>query len=78
MSEYYGNNDWPTISSEKQTQMLSNARTKDQWSIDFLEAIQNKEISYNHDTNAMLREYKKYLANPEDYWKTKRYKLPDV
>lgn len=70
--------DWPTISSEKQTQMLSNARTKDRWSIDFLEAIQNKEILYNHDTNAMLREYKKYLANPEDYWKTKLDKLPDV
>lgn len=70
-------NGWITFSKEQQERELSNAKTKGQWSIDFLEAIQNKEIMYKNDNSAMLREYKKYLQDPEDYWKNKRNKLAE-
>lgn len=54
---------------------INRARNDDRWEMNFLEAIQNSEISYNNDTKAMLKEYNKYLNDPEKYWKEDRHKL---
>lgn len=51
------------------------ARDKDMWSIDFLEAVQNSTIAYEHDTKAMLNEYAKYLDDPNDYMVNQARKL---
>ena len=59
---------------------LNNARTKDQYSINFLEATQNSPWTEAHITGdmsdaayktKMLQEYKKYLQDPEKYWKSR-------
>lgn len=59
---------------------LQNAKTRDQWDINFLEAVQNKPFTEQHITgdisdsaykNKMLQEYKKYLEDPEKYWNSR-------
>jgi len=59
---------------------LQNAKTRDQWDINFLEAVQNKPFTEQHITgdisdsaykNKMLQEYKKYLEDPEKYFKSR-------
>lgn len=64
-------------SPSAQKNAIETARKTDSYRIDFLEAIQNKEIMYRNDTNAMLKEYEKYLKDPEDYWKKGRNRLKD-
>ena len=60
------------------TKRLQNAKTRDQWDWNFLEATQNApwteahtlgEMSDSAYKNKMLTEYKKYLQDPEEYWK---------
>lgn len=59
---------------------LQNAKTLDQWDWNFLEAVQNApwteantlgEMSDSAYKNKMLQEYKKYLEDPEKYWKNR-------
>ena len=55
-------------------EMVSEARTRDRYQLDFLEATQNKAFANNFDSNSkriMVSEYRKYLEDPEDYWKNR-------
>lgn len=62
------------------TRRLQNAKTRDQWDLNFLEATQNTpweeahtigEMSDSAYKAKMLQEYKKYLEDPEKYWKNR-------
>ena len=46
-----------------------NAKAKDTYDLTFLEAVQNSP-KYNNK-KWMLSEYKKYLEDPDEYWKTR-------
>ena len=59
------------------TRRLQNAKTRDQWDLNFLEATQGSpwedaydlgEMSESAYKAKMLQEYKKYLEDPQDYW----------
>ena len=56
---------------------LQNAKTRDQWDLGFLEAVQNEPWAGNdfdgekYNQTKMLQEYKKYLEDPEAYWKNR-------
>ena len=55
-------------------EMVSEARSKDRYLLDFLEATQNKAFANNFDSNSkriMTSEYRKYLEDPGDYWKNR-------
>ena len=60
--------------AEKKTAMET-ARKSDRYSLDFLEAVQNK--GFLEDRKTMLQEYDKYLDDPQDYWTNKRHRYPD-
>ena len=51
---------------------------KEQYSVTFLEAIQNKEILELNDTKSIDAEYAKYKQNPEKYFTEDVKKLKDV
>ena len=64
----------------EEAKKISNAKTRDQWDLNFLEATQNApwteahtigEMSDSAYKNKMLQEYKKYLEDPEKYWKNR-------
>ena len=57
--------------SQKRT-ALNNAKKKDLYDINFLEATQNKEYSEGAKGQAeRLADYKKYLDDPEEFWKNR-------
>ena len=51
---------------------------KEQYSVTFLEAIQNKEILELNDTKSIDAEYAKYKQNPEKYFTEDVKKLKDI
>ncbi len=51
------------------------ARDTDMYEMNFLEAIQNAEIFQNHNQDAMLDEYAKYLTDRQNYMENDAYKL---
>ena len=55
--------------------LIRKARNKDVWDLNFLEAIQNSKIDYDNNKKEMLKEYRIYLDDPEDYWKNRVDKL---
>lgn len=60
------------FSKNEINEMVSEARSRDRYLLDFLEATQNKAFANNSDSNSkriMASEYRKYLEDPEDYWK---------
>lgn len=61
--------------NENQKAQMNKAVKNDLWNMDFLESIQNSEIAYNGDKSAQLREYNKFLKNPEKYMKEDARKL---
>jgi hypothetical protein len=50
---------------------LDRAINKDEFQLDFLEAIQNSKIEYDGDAQAIAIEYAYYLLDPEDYMKNR-------
>lgn len=54
--------------SDKQ-RLLKDAREKDQYDLNFLEATQNVEESWSNKKR--VEEYSKYLDDPEKYWKNR-------
>lgn len=54
---------------------LENARKNDRYDLTFLEIVQNKKV-LGQGGKPLLNEYKKYLNDPEGYWK-KADKLED-
>lgn len=69
--------DWEkrSYTKEQQKQFLDDAKNKDLWDMDFMEAVQNTEAAYNDDTKTLLREYAKYLDHPHQYETEEVYKL---
>ena len=67
-----------SFTKEQQSQWLDDAKNKDLWDMDFLEAVQNTEAAYNSDTNTLLKEYKKYLDHPYRYTMEDVRKLPQA
>lgn len=58
--------------NEKVGEKYKNAVTKDLYDLDFLEAIQNESyLSGKKNRNKRLKEYKKFLDDPEMYWKNR-------
>lgn len=55
---------------------LDRAINKDEFQLDFLEAIQNSKIEYDGDAQAIAIEYAYYLLDPEDYMKNRA--LPEA
>lgn len=49
--------------------LLNRAKKFDQFDINFLEAVQN-DSEYDNKSY-LLKEYKKYLNNPEEYWRNR-------
>lgn len=66
------------LSKEQKEDYRSLAENEGRYSIDFLEAVQNSEMFYKHDTNKMLSEYDKFLDDPDKYWKEDSRKLKQV
>lgn len=64
-------------SSSKQS-ALDRAKNNDSWDLNFLESIQNSKILDDGNTSAMLKEYKQYLDDPEDYLKNRARRLQQV
>lgn len=52
-------------------QKISKAKKYHRYDMDFLEAIQNRDDILNN-SNKLLKEYSKYLNDPEEYWKKKK------
>ena len=48
-----------------------NARDNDRFDLNFMEAIQNSKILYDGDKQAIMIEYGYYLANPQQYMRTR-------
>lgn len=65
----------PEYKQRRKQSRLQNARTNDKYDTDFMEAVQNSEIFANHDKKALLKEYSKYLDDPEKYWLEEADKL---
>ena len=55
--------------------LLDRAKKDNKYSLDFLEAVQNK--GFLNDRKTMVSEYEKYLDDPQDYWTNKRHRYPD-
>lgn len=64
------------LSKTEKRQMLEDAKSN-KYHIDFLEAIQNKKLISSKDNTLVMKEYAKYLDNPENYWKNERNKLEE-
>lgn len=47
------------------------ARDKDEWNLDFLEAVQNSVALEKGDTKTLLTEYAYYLSDPNKYWENR-------
>lgn len=65
------------FSKSEKAKAMSEARNKDRYENDFLEAVQNKGIIGSKNNKKLQSEYSKYLDNPKKYWEVERYKLPD-
>ena len=61
--------------NQNKEQLMSNAKNNNMYDLDFLESIQNSKIAYDNDTKAILKEYSKYLDDPEKYWTEDSRKL---
>ena len=64
--------------SEQKEYYRSLGRNEGRYSIDFIEAIQNSEIMYKDDVDAINKEYDKFLEDPEKYWTVDSLKLKQV
>lgn len=70
---------------EKKEEESSESKQKEsgsgkKYNMDFLEAIQNKKLITQSGAKAEQKldsEYKKYLSDPQKYWKEERHKLKD-
>lgn len=60
---------------DKRINSWERARDTDMYEMNFLEAIQNAEIFQNHNRDAMLDEYAKYLTDRQNYMENDAYKL---
>lgn len=69
----------PKLKEQKIKKKLETAKKSDLWDLDFLEAVQNdwfmvddpmesKNSNSPGAKQAMLKEYEKYLKDPEKYW----------
>lgn len=64
--------------SEQKKTLYAYAKDQDKWDIDFMEAVQNKKIFIDSNKDALLKEYVKYLDDPNAYYKNELNKLKDV
>lgn len=56
--------------ANKINEKLNRAKSQDKWDLNFMETIQNDYHLDEGDTQWMLKEYKKYLNDPEKYMTT--------
>lgn len=68
----------PQKLSKANQERYNRAKNLDKWDIEFMESIQNSKIFDDGNTTEMLKEYKKYLADPDDYIKNKAGRLREV
>lgn len=61
--------------NNSQKKSMNNAIQNDKWDLDFLESIQNSKIFNDDNTEAMAKEYNKFLKDPEYYMTEGAYKL---
>ena len=66
------------FTGSQKASMYEAAKKRDSYNIDFLEMVQNKEISYTNSNKGLLDAYKKYLTDPEGFRKKELNKLKDV
>ena len=63
-------------SAEEKKKALDTAKKSNNYSMDFLEAVQNKRV-LDDGGAALQKEYSKYLDNPKEYWEVHRRKLEE-
>ena len=61
------NSSFYTFTPEQRQQKMSDAKKNDRYDMNFLEAIQNTQMSYNRDTSAINSAYNDYLKDPEGF-----------